>query len=130
MGKAAMRNHVLIRIIALGLALTAGTSAWAHRGHGHRRAHVDLFVGVPLGGSWYAGPPYYRQAPLIVAPPVAWEPVAPPVYIEQNQEAAPDVQGQQDSWWYYCPAQRAYYPYVKTCPQGWQRVAPQPPDLR
>jgi hypothetical protein len=65
-----------------------------------------------------------------IAPPVAWEPVSPPVYIEQNQESAPDVQEQQDSWWYYCPAQRAYYPYVKTCPQGWQRVAPQPPDLR
>jgi hypothetical protein len=65
---------------------------------------------------------------VIVAPPV-WSPVPPPVYIEQNAESAPDRQ-QQDSWWYYCPSQRAYYPYVRTCPQGWQRVAPQPADLR
>jgi hypothetical protein len=125
-----MRNRIFVRIIVLMLAVTATGTAWAYHGHEHRHAHMELFMGVPWAGSWYAGPRYYGQAPLIVAPPIVWGPASPPVYIEQNEEPAPARQTQPDSWWYYCASQRAYYPYVQTCPQGWQRVAPQPPDLR
>ncbi|HEX2566405.1 MAG TPA: hypothetical protein VHL85_06070 [Burkholderiales bacterium] len=28
--------------------------------------------------------------------------------------------------WFYCPSAGAYYPYVKQCAGGWQRVLPQP----
>ncbi len=28
--------------------------------------------------------------------------------------------------WYYCAESKTYYPYVKECPGGWQRVTPQP----
>ena len=28
--------------------------------------------------------------------------------------------------WYYCGSENAYYPYVTTCPEGWQPVAPTP----
>ena len=41
----------------------------------------------------------------------------PQRYIEQSQPA--------DSW-YYCADSKAYYPYVKDCPGGWQRVSPTP----
>ena len=46
----------------------------------------------------------------------------PQVYVEQPQ-AQPS---QPSGYWYYCADSRAYYPYVKECPSGWQRVAPQP----
>jgi hypothetical protein len=29
-------------------------------------------------------------------------------------------------YWYYCERSKSYYPYVKECPSGWTRVAPQP----
>jgi hypothetical protein len=29
--------------------------------------------------------------------------------------------------WFYCPNAGAYYPYVKECAGGWQRVLPQQP---
>jgi len=31
----------------------------------------------------------------------------------------------QSSYWYYCAESKTYYPYVKECPGGWQRVTPQ-----
>jgi len=31
-------------------------------------------------------------------------------------------------YWYFCNASKAYYPYVRECPSGWQRVTPQPPQ--
>ena len=46
----------------------------------------------------------------------------PQVYVEQPQ-AQPS---QPSGYWYYCSDSRAYYPYVKECASGWQRVAPQP----
>lgn len=53
----------------------------------------------------------------------------PAVYVEQpaQQQPAPAAsQPQMQGYWYYCASSRAYYPYVKDCLAGWQRVAPQP----
>lgn len=121
----------LALVAVASFALLAGSPARAHWHRGHRHAHVELFVGVPLAGSWYSLPPYYyHRPPLVVVPPVATIPVSPPVYIEQDAEQTSGQQTRSGYWWYFCPSQRAYYPYVKTCPQGWQLVAPQPADLR
>jgi hypothetical protein len=124
-----MQRLGLVRVVVSLLALLAAGPAVAHRGHGHGRGHIEFFVGIPTG-SWYAPRPYYyRQAPLVVVPPLATLPPPPPVYIEQGEELPPPSTSA-DIWWYYCPSRGAYYPYVKTCPQGWQQVAPQPSDLR
>ena len=58
-------------------------------------------------GVWVTGSP----APVVAAPA--------PVFIERDPPAAP-------VWWYWCAEAHAYYPYVKDCPGGWQRVPPQP----
>jgi hypothetical protein len=50
-------------------------------------------------------------------------PAQPTTYIEQNPPAQQETSG----WWYYCETSRGYYPYVKECPAGWQRVPPTPP---
>lgn len=92
----------------------------------HRRGGVRYGVGVivaPRWDPWFWGPPYPYQP----YPPVIIE-RSPPVYIEQSQaipEPAP-----QPAYWYYCPESNNYYPYVQRCPSGWQRVEPQPGDLR
>jgi hypothetical protein len=63
----------------------------------------------------YVVPPYFDGYPQGYAAPV------PPAYIERD--AAP--QPAEPVWWYWCAEAKAYYPYVKECPGGWQRVAPQ-----
>ena len=112
------------KITALALALMvlgslAGESAYARGGRG--RVTLGFHFGVPLGYyPYYYPPPYYYYPPSVVVAPSA-----PPTYIERPAApAAPEPQ----AWWYYCADAGAYYPYVKHCPGGWQRVAPQPPD--
>ena len=91
----------------------------AHNGrfHQHFRSRVVIIVGAPFFA------PFYYPAPYYYYPPVAAMPYSPPQYIEQG-EAAPE---QSQAYWYYCADAKAYYPYVKDCPGGWQRVMPQAP---
>jgi hypothetical protein len=87
---------------------------------------------------YYSSPYYYYP------PPVYYTPAPPPVYIEQGappsyavppqsqyQQPQTQPQGQYQpdapAYWYYCPSARQYYPHLKVCPGGWQRVAPQSP---
>ena len=30
------------------------------------------------------------------------------------------------NWWYWCESSKKYYPYVKECAGGFERVPPQP----
>ena len=53
-------------------------------------------------------------------------PATPPTYIERDDAAREEAPA--SAYWYYCAESKAYYPYVKHCPAGWQRVAPQPPQ--
>lgn len=82
------------------------------------------WAGCAWPGCW--GPTFWGPgwgATVVVPTTVVSAPVvvsgAPPVtYVEREQPAEP-------VWWYWCNESRAYYPYVKDCPGGWQRVAPQ-----
>jgi hypothetical protein len=79
--------------------------------------------------STYYQPAYYPQPQVVVQSPTYVEQRAPeymppppaPVYRQQ----APVSDG--GDWWYRCRQPDGYYPYVRTCPSGWQRVAPTPP---
>ncbi|HEY6720205.1 MAG TPA: hypothetical protein VI363_01090 [Burkholderiales bacterium] len=108
-----MKAALALSAVLLGATASAPALAW----HGGR-AHFGVFIGAPFY-PWYY-PAYYP--PAYYYPPAA--PVAPPTYVEQGgAQAAPS---QQSSYWYYCAESKTYYPYVKECPAGWQRVAPQP----
>jgi hypothetical protein len=130
----------LLCLLVFALAATSSASALAWRG-GHAR------VGVYIGGPAYWYPPYYYPPyyypqyyppyyPAYAYPPVVVAPSAPQTYIEQGggppaaTQSQPPSQAQssqsQTNWWHYCADTKAYYPYVKECPAGWQRVAPQP----
>lgn len=142
-----MGSHMTIRWLMVLLASVVGTIAFvpapaeAHgpsyrggvvhgrpaiapvRHGGHWRPRVGVYIGAPIVAApfWYHGyygPSYYYSPPAYYSAPQY-----APEYIERD---APAPQSQQN-WWYYCNDSQGYYPYVKECPGGWQRVAPQPP---
>jgi hypothetical protein len=101
-----------MRLLMVFLALAGmGASAWADRGH----IHFGVTVG-PYWGPWYFPPPAYYYPPVVVER-------STPLYVQPQpaQAVAP-----QPSYWYFCRAANAYYPYVRECPAGWERVLPQP----
>jgi hypothetical protein len=101
-------------LLATLMLLLAASSAMAHGGRG--RVGVGVYFG-PVWNPWFYPPPFYSQPPMVVLPPSP-----PPVYIEQYEAPAEAAQ----QYWYYCRGGKAYYPYVKECPEGWQKVLPQP----
>jgi hypothetical protein len=117
-----------------GLMMLAGmfVSGIAHADH-HGHVGVGLYFGVPFPGYYYPPAyypypyyPYPYYPPAVVAP----APAQPPVYIEQGSAqptpqqapATPD-----NYYWYHCDKPEGYYPYIKECPGGWQKVVPTPP---
>lgn len=118
-----MRPTKAAGLALLLVAILASTAALAHGGgHYRSRAHFGVFIGAPA--YWYHPAPYYYYPPAYYYPPVVAAPASPPVYIERGNASSPPEQSQ--GYWYYCPEARAYYPYVKQCAGGWQRVPSQP----
>lgn len=140
-----MKSFKLLAAASL-LALTGMSAAYAHSS-----ISVGIGVGVPVYGPRYYGPGYghgyyggyygpryygpayypYYAAPVYSAPVVVQQPVVvqpqPQVYIEQQQPQTTGVQPRENSpYWYFCAERNAYYPYVKSCPSGWQQVSPTP----
>ncbi len=152
-GVVTMRRLTLMLLLAVTTALVLPVSVSAQRGRWHgdrhhfhahdhvrwRRGHwVHGHYGGRFGwwwtvdGSWYwyPRPVYPYPEPYIVYPYP--EPYIPPPVIMQVPVApapAPAAPPQaQAPVWYYCAQPEGYYPYVPTCPSGWQTVpaTPQP----
>ena len=113
-------TRIALALTLLAAGMLAAEPALAHRS----RVTLGLHFGVPIGWGYYQPYPYYYYPPYYA--PTVIVPAQPQTYIEQGApQAAPAPQAPQ-GYWYYCADSRAYYPYVKDCPGGWQRVAPQP----
>jgi hypothetical protein len=126
-----LKRTLISLLFLLGSATSVAVMAGGGHG-GHAHGHVGVFIGAPLWGPWwspgYYYPPYY--SPYYYPPPYGGYPPAaasPPTYVERGDDAQSVPQDQAPPAWYYCPESKAYYPYVKECPGGWQQVAPQPP---
>jgi hypothetical protein len=91
------------------------------------RIVFGLHFGVPAywpAPHYYPPRPYYYYyppAPFYAPPPVVQ---APTPYAGYAPPPAEQVHA-----WYYCADSRAYYPYVRECPGGWERV-PSTPSWR
>jgi hypothetical protein len=107
---AASESALARKMVPPGATTGGGGGGGGYRG-GYRHHHHHSFVGFGFGWGWW-GPPAYYPVPVAV-------PVEPVTYIEQGSAPAA-----QPAWWYYCDAANAYYPHVRTCPTGWQRVPP------
>ena len=87
---------------------------WAHVDHDGR-----------LGWWWVAGGLwYFYPAPVYPYP----DPYAPPevAVVTQPQQPVGASLPPQPKSWYHCNSPDGYYPYVSTCPGGWQAVAATP----
>lgn len=134
--------------LAVGLLMISDSaSARGNHRHGyhHHGPSVNFSFGYPRywgsgywgGAGYWGGPGYWSPGywgPSVYSyPQVIMVPQEPRVWVEAEQagavqppvQAAPvDANAQQ--WWYWCASSRGYYPYVSSCVEGWQRVAPQP----
>ena len=116
--------------------LFAGHGPWRHQWgdgdirHFHDHDWDDWHHGFWNQG-WYGG---YFGWWFVVSGVWFWYPVpvypypdpsVPPTFIVPPPPAgaAPVT----TPYWYYCPASNGYYPYITTCPSGWQQV-PATPD--
>jgi hypothetical protein len=121
-----MNNQLLCGLILLG-GIAFSSAAFAEHGHGGHSS-FGLFLGVPYPyASPYYGYPY--GYPYAYYPPVVM-PAQPQVYIQQdNQQPVPQQSQvpQASNYWFHCANPDGYYPYIKECPAGWQKVAPTPP---
>jgi hypothetical protein len=112
----------MTKLLPLVVALALG-AAFA----GPAMADSRVRLGVTIGAPYYYEPyyPYYYPDPYYYYPPrVVVVPATPPTYIERGDAAREEAPA--SAYWYYCEESKTYYPYVKHCPGGWQRVAPQP----
>jgi len=116
----------VLGLATLGLMVAQPALAHGGRGgYGGGRVVVGIGIGAPYWGGWgYGwGYPYPYYYPPAYSYP-AYAPAQPSNYIQQ--ETAPAAPAAPQGYWYYCTDAQAYYPYVKECPGGWQRVSPQP----
>jgi hypothetical protein len=122
--EAIMKRSLVIFLASLVLLLGYSLPSQAQHFRG------GVWIGPGWGPGWWGAPYYgygYPYAPYYSAPPVVIQ-QQPQEYIQQ-----PAVQPQQQ-YWYYCTEAKAYYPYVKQCPGGWNKVVPrtaptpEPPD--
>ena len=109
-----LRKAICAAILVLGALASATADA--------RHVRFGFHFGFPVF------PPYWHYPPPVYyyPPPVATIPAPPPVYVERSDAASASPPA--ESYWYYCPDSKAYYPYVRECGSEWQRVSPRPPQ--
>lgn len=109
---------VLVAIVIVA-ALASPVPAWSGGGHhGGFHGHGVVVIGGCCWGPWWGYAPYYPYYPPYYAYAPAPVVEEPPVYVERP--APPE------SYWYYCPSSKAYYPDVPSCRESWLKVPPQP----
>lgn len=113
-----------ILLISL-LAILSATPAYADRGGGRGAGH---FGGH--GGGWGWGGLWV--VPALIGGAILYDVTRPQtVYVQPAPVAyapnyAPAMAASSVQYWYFCPAANAYYPYVTSCPSGWQSVPATP----
>ena len=104
-----MKKVSFIAVTAMAMIMAASSFSYA-------RVGVGIVVG-PGWGPWWGWPyPYYSYYAPAPSPVIIQE--GPETYIQRQPQA------EESSYWYFCRDPKGYYPYVKKCPSGWQRIVP------
>ena len=94
-----------------------------HSTHSHERQddNSSLWAGVAIIGA-IAG------LALLAENNRQAQPAAAPVYAQPYPPEPMDYAPPQPptSTWYYCPSSATYYPYARTCPEGWMSLPARP----
>lgn len=135
-----MKNRSLVLIVGL-IVITAilisGAPVMAGGGHGGGWGWgyfgLGLATGALLSYPYYYQPyypyyPYYSYYPYAYAPAYRTSPTV--IYREREPAYAEPDRARYSSrnTWYYCKESNAYYPYVRNCPGGWEKVPTVPPS--
>ncbi len=140
------RSLILMTLLSLAISLTwlpMNVQAAPGYTHGWGRGDIRYFprydAHIWQGGRWYhggyggrigwwwivAGTWYFYPGPVYPYP----NPYVPPVVVN-SYPASPAAPGPAPTdYWYYCRAGKGYYPYVPTCPSGWEKVPATPPPV-
>jgi hypothetical protein len=87
-------------------------------------------MGYPYGygyGYGYGYPYYANSAPIVAAAPAYIQQTPIPAQQMAPQLSAAPAQQNPAGHWYFCRESNTYYPYVQSCPKGWEQVEPVPP---
>lgn len=119
----------ILLIVAILSTIFSPSAAYADggRGHGGRGWRGDWIFPALIGGAilYDLSRPVYR--PVYVQPAPVYAPNYAPNYAPVY--APTSVAPPSGQYWYFCAAANAYYPYVSTCPSGWQAVPSTPPAI-
>lgn len=136
-----VRNAILA-VATIALLAPSLSHANGRHYHGSRIGvgiNLNLFSGFyhrPYYAAGYYGYPYYYRE-VVVNPVVVTNPQPTVVYVESspsNYPSAPSNQisntppVQSENVWYYCHNPDGFYPSIKSCPAGWQKVPARPPE--
>lgn len=142
-----MKSILAVTISLVSISAIAAPMRGGHFSHGPRWGIGLIINPFPLFYSSYYPAPYYPAAyspyPYRYYPEVMVETVITPVpntvYIQPSNGTAstpyPAISvmpesGAKNGDWYYCHNPDGFYPSIKTCPAGWQRVPAQAPADR
>ena len=113
MKKVAALSLLVILIVGTFAAPVFAWSRGFHHGGFRGPGVVVVGPGCCWDPWWYYPPPYYSPYYVYQPAPIIQE---QPVYVERP--APPE------SYWYYCPSSKAYYPSVSSCGEAWIKVPP------
>lgn len=140
--KSTQTNNTIKTIIAamILMACASASNTWAHGRYYGPRVSIGLGVGFgsyaypfPVGYArrYYPAPYYPYQTsyyPEVIVETLV-SPTPATVYVReanitQNFPIRPST-SVNGSDWYYCHNPDGFYPSIKTCPSGWQKVPAQ-----
>ncbi len=133
------KNKILFLAAAVAVAAvlaSAGTVMAGGGWHGGGHWHGGWGWGWPYYGLGYAtgaflGYPYYSYPYYPYYPYYSYYPYYPyayaPTYSPSPRVIVRERKPAMDTWYYYCRKSDAYYPYVRICPGGWEKVPAVPP---
>ena len=115
-----MRKMTIVVLIGVFLALGASSGAQGQVIIGGYYGFPFPFFPFPFYYGYYPNPyPYYYYPySYPYAYNYSYRYNQPTVYVEQEQPF----------YWYFCRESQTYYPYVTSCPGGWVKVVPTPPQ--
>ncbi|HEY8024321.1 MAG TPA: hypothetical protein VIF60_07135 [Burkholderiaceae bacterium] len=103
-----------------------GHGGHSGRGDGgwHRGGSAWWGLGLGLGLGWELAPHVYPYSPY----GDYYYPYSPPVVVVEPAPVELPSNPPATANWYYCESAKAYYPYVRQCPEAWLIVPARPPE--
>jgi len=130
-----MKKIFGVLVIALALLITSPFSVYAGKTRVHISAHFNSgYPGYHAGWGHHGrykhhrrGHRYHWHSSWVVGPG-PWYPhgyyAPPPVVIQQEQPIYVQPEQPKEDYWYYCRNPEGYYPYIRSCQDGWMKVVP------